>query len=364
MVRPFNRSIAVDQLVPGNEGSDAVKQMMHEGTVRVGVAVAIPELLELLGADPVAVFKEAGIDLDLFHDPDNIIPYAARGHLLNVCAARTGCDHFGLLLGQQGSLSSFGLIGFLAQQSPDVGSALRSLQRYFHLHTQGARINVIVEGRWARLSYHTYEPHVEAIRLLEDGAMAWAFNLLRELCGSDFKPSEVRFVHGVPEDRRPYRRLFKTSISFNSANDGLYFPSDLLNQPLKRADAKLHRLLQKEVDRLQARYQDNFLDHFERVLHSILWIRPATADEVAALFSISSRTLNRRLNTFDTTFKEVADEVRCQIACQILNDSEIQLEELSGLLHFSDASSFIKAFKRWTGTTPARWRLGKSSRVP
>jgi len=159
-----------------------------------------------------------------------------------------------LLLGQQGSLSSFGLIGFLAQQSPDVGSALNSL---------------------------------------------------RELCGSDFKPSEVRLVHGVPEDRRTYRRLFESPVSFNSANDGLYFSSEFLNQSLKRADTELHRYLQKEV----------------------------------------------------------ADEVRCQIACQLLNDSEIQLEELSGLLHFSDASSFIKAFKRWTGTTPARWRHSKSGHV-
>jgi len=357
MERLFSRSIAAGQVASGNEGCDAVKLMMHKGTVRVGVATAIPGLLESLGADPVAIFTEAGMDLDVFNDPDNVIAYAARAHLLNLCVARTGCYHFGLLLGQHGSLSSLGLIGFLAQQSPDVGSALRSLQKYFHLHSQGSRINLIVEGRWARMSYHTYEPHVEAMWILEDGAMTWVFNILRELCGSDFKPSAVSFVHGLPGDQQPYRSFFKTSISYNSMNDGLHFPSDLLKNPLNRANAELLRFLQKEVDRLQFKYHDNFLDHFERILHSIMWVRHATADEVAAMFSISSRTLNRRLKTFDTTFKEVSDKVRCQIACQILNDSRVPLAELSDLLHFSDASSFIKAFKRWTGTTPAQWRL-------
>lgn len=223
---------------------------------------------------------------------------------------------------------------------------------------------MIVEGELARLSYHTYEPHVEAIPLLEDGAMAWAFNILRELCGSDFRPSEVSFVHGAPIDRRPYRNLFKSPISFNSAKNGLYFPADMLNKPLKRADAELHRLLQIEVNRLQARFHDNFLDHFKSTLHSILWVRHATIEDVAILFSVSSRTLNRRLNAYGTTFIEVADEVRCQISCQILTDTEIQLTELAKLLHFFDASSFIKAFKRWTGKTPAHWRASKSCHEP
>lgn len=72
---------------------------------------------------------------------------------------------------------------------------------------------------------------------------------------------------------------------------------------------------------------------------------------------MSSRTLNRRLSALGTTYSEVADEVKCQIACQMLSDSEMQLTDLANLLHYHDSSSFVKAFKRWTGSTPAQWRL-------
>ena len=127
-----------------------------------------------------------------------------------------------------------------------------------------------------------------------------------------------------------------------------------------RQDPDLQRLLQKEVNRIQATYHDDFLDHLQRVLHSVLWVRPASAEELAALFSMSTRTLKRRLKEYDTSYREVADKVKCQIACDVLKDSRMQLTDLAGLLHYHDASSFIKAFKRWTGTTPAQWRLHNS----
>jgi AraC-like DNA-binding protein len=260
------------------------------------------------------------------------------------------------LLGQQGSLSSFGLIGFLAQQSPDVGSALSALQRYFHLHVQGARLQLTEKDSLACLDYRIYEPGVETMCQIEDGAMAWSVKILRDLCSSDFAPSEVHFLHRAPRDPRPYRKLFNAPCRFNSESAGMYFPASLLRSPLRRVDPDLHRLLQKEVDRLQSGYRDSFLDHFERVLHTVLWIKPASADEVAAMFSMSRRTLNRQLNSLGTTYSKVADEVKSQIACHTLCDSEMPLAELAGFLHYSDASSFIKAFKRWTGTTPARWK--------
>jgi hypothetical protein len=54
-----------------------------DATVRVGVAAAVPAVLRSQGADPGKVVAEAGLDLELFDDPDNLISYAARGRLLS-----------------------------------------------------------------------------------------------------------------------------------------------------------------------------------------------------------------------------------------------------------------------------------------
>ena len=103
----------------------------REGTVRLGAVVIIPAILRQLGVDPAEVLAEAGLDPKAFDDPDNRIPFAGRSRLICLCVARTGCRHFGLLVGQQGGLSSLGLVGYLALHSPDVGMALRALERFF-----------------------------------------------------------------------------------------------------------------------------------------------------------------------------------------------------------------------------------------
>ena len=145
--------------------------------------MTLPSVLRDLGVDPAAVLAEAGFGLKLFDDPDNLITYSARGRLLAHCAARTGCPHLGLLVGQRSGLESLGLVGLLVKYSPDVGTALRSLERYLFLHVRGAVSSLKVEGRAAAFSYLAYERNVEGTDQTGDGAVAMILNIMRALCG-------------------------------------------------------------------------------------------------------------------------------------------------------------------------------------
>jgi AraC-like DNA-binding protein len=69
-----------------------------------------------------------------------------------------------------------------------------------------------------------------------------------------------------------------------------------------------------------------------------------------------ARTLNRRLNSFGLGFRELADEGRFEIARQMLGDSAMEVAQIATMLDYADASAFTRAFRRWSGTTPARWR--------
>ena len=70
------------------------------GIVRAGTALAVPAVLRSLGANPADVLAGAGVDLALFDNPDNPIPFAVRSRLIGHCVEQTGCRHFGLLVGQ------------------------------------------------------------------------------------------------------------------------------------------------------------------------------------------------------------------------------------------------------------------------
>jgi len=327
-----------------------------EAGVRIGTLLALPSILRNLGADPAEIVAEAGFDITQFDDPDNRISYAARSHLIAHCAARTGCEHLGLLIGQQVGLQSLGLVGLLVKYSPDVGTALRNLVQFLHLHVRGAVTKLETDNNSAILRYEIYQPGVEAAAHVGDGAVASMFNILRALCGPDWKATEVSFSHRKPDDVRPFRSFFRAPLVFGAEQNAVMFAADWLNHRLPEADPELRRLLLKQIDALEVKYGDDFPGQVRSVLRTALVTGQARSDQIAALFSMHSRTLSRRLNNFGTSFQALLDEGRFEIARQLLEDSRMEANQIAMMLDYADASAFTRAFRRWSGTTPAQWR--------
>jgi AraC-like DNA-binding protein len=334
----------------------------EQATVRIGVNVAVPAVLVSLGANPAEVLAEAGFDPKLFDDPDNLISFAARGRLFSHCLARTGCRHFGLLVGQQGGLHSLGLVGLLAKYSPDVGTALRQIVRYLHLHVRGAAPTLAVDGPTAVLSFDIYLPHTEANDQVGDGAAAVMFNILRSLCGTHWTPIEVGFAHREPDNLQPFRRFFRAPLRFDAEQYSVVFSADCLGRGMPGFDAELLRLLQKQIDALAARDVLSLPDQVRAMLRTSLLTGSAKADELAARLSMSSRALRRRLNAHDTSYQELVNEIGFEIARQMLEDSAVEISQIAAMLDYANVSAFTRAFRGWSGTTPARWR-GRKAQV-
>ena len=318
--------------------------------------MGIPAVLTSLGADPAKVLAEAGLAPTLFEDPDNLISHAARSYLIGLCVARTGCSHFGLLLGQRGGLSSIGMVGYLAQHSPNAGTALRNIVRFFHLHARGSMPTLYVDGDFALLGYSMKSSGVEAADQIMDAAIAVAFNVMRQLCGPDWKPVEVLFAHRKPQDTGPFRRFFQAPLRFDAEQSALVFSADWLDHPVAAADPELRRVLQKQIDALAARYHGDFPEQVRGVLRTALLTGQGKADQIAALFSMHPRTLHRRLMACGTSFQKLVDESRFEIARQLLETTDLDVSQIATALHYADASAFTRAFRRWSGTTPALWR--------
>lgn len=324
--------------------------------MRIAGSWAIPTLLRKLGADPAEVIAEAGIDPALFSNPENRIHLALRSRLLRHCAARTGCAHFGLLVGQHNGLHALGLVGLLVKFSPDVGVALRSLVRYLHLHVRGAVTTLTTHGDTSVFTYEIHAAGSVSIEQTVDGAVATMFNIMRALCGPKWKPTEVQFSHRAPADVAAFRRFFEVRPRFDMEQNALVFASEWLRQRIPDADPDVRRLLQQQIDTLETRHGDDFPEQVRSVLRTALHTGHASADQVAALFTMHARTLNRRLTAFGTSFQKVADEVRFEIARQMLEDSTMPTNQIAAMLDYANASAFGRAFKRWSGDTPARWR--------
>lgn len=328
-----------------------------DATLHIGSIWAIPEVLRSLGADPADVCAEAGIDIELFDDPGNLISFRAGSHLFRVCVERTGCDHFGLLLGQKSGLGTLGLVGLLVKYSPDVGAALHSLVRYMHLHIRGAVTTLEVSGKTATFAYEIYQPDAEATDQIGDASVATMFNIMLALCGPNWNPLEVRLAHRKPDDVAPFRRFFQAPLRFNAAENALVFFADTLRRPLPEAEPELRRLLMKQIEALEAQYADQLPEQVRGLLRTALLTGHGNIDQIASLFSMHSRTLHRRLTEAGTGFRQLVDESRFEIARQMLDDTDADVGHVAHVLNYADPSAFTRAFRRWSGTTPAQWRI-------
>jgi AraC-like DNA-binding protein len=330
-----------------------------EGTVHVGPLLPVPALLNELGVDADELLAAVGIEPLLLSDPDNLTTFATAGRLLRECVARTGCDHFGLLVGQRGGPASLGLVGRLLLHSADVGAALRGLVSHFGIRDRGAVPTLTVDGKAAALGYVVYERGVPSVDQIADLAIAIGCNVLRSLCGPAWVPSEVHLAHRRPADVSPYRRFFRAPVRFDAGHNALVFPGRWLAQPLSGTDPSLHRVLQEEIRDLDAIHGMSLASKLRRTLRAAVTGGNCSMVEVAKLYNLSRRTLSRRLRVEGTTFEALLDEVRHEVACQLLGHTDLRVREVAGTLGYADAAAFTRAFCRWTGTPPARWRASR-----
>jgi len=329
-------------------------------TLRIGGIAAVPAALADFGIDARETLAAAGIDPDLLDDPNNMITYAARNRLFKICVAETGCQHFGLLVGQRMNLQSFGLLGLLMRNMPDAGAALRALVTYLHIHTQGAITTLQVAYDLATLRYDVTQPMAGATDQIGDGAVAVMLNSMRTLCGPGFQAIEASFAHHKPADIKPFKKFFRTPLHFDAAHSGLVFSRKWLNVRVPGADGELRHQLQQQIDAIKANHGAELPEQVRNVLRSALLTGHYSEEQIAALFGMTSRTLIRRLQSFDTGFRELVDECRHDLARQMLENSSLTIGEVADALGYTRASAFIRAFRRWTGTTPGLWRAQQS----
>ena len=329
---------------------------LTEGHLRVSIFVNLPSLLREMGHDPAEIVAAVGLDLDLFDDPENTISFVPMSRLLALCAERTQCEHFGLLLGERSKTSDLGLIGHLALNSPDVGSALRNLILHLHLHDRGAVPTLTVRDEVAVLGYAIYQTGVVRADQVYDAAMAVTFNIMASLCGPKWRPTEVLLSRSHPSDPTLYRRFFRAPLRFDVDQTALVFAASWLEHRLAGANAHLRRMLEAQVDALEANGNSDVVDQLRRVLRTLLVSGSGSEEQVAQLFSMHRRTLNRRLKARETTFHTLVEETRFDIARHFLENTGLPIVEIASALDYADASAFTRAFRRWSGTTPAAWR--------
>ncbi len=330
--------------------------MVPGGYDRVASTLALAPLLREFGVDLKQALAQSDLPADLFKHPDNLIPFRQASRLLGLCVDRTGCEHLGLVVGRHTHLEALGIVADLTRAAPDVRTALQLLSRFLTLSDGGGLAKLDEQARFASYSYALYEPGVERAEIIYDIVLASIWNILRALCGSGWLPHEIQFMRRRPPDVRPYRRFLRAPLRFDCEQSAVIFERAWLDMPLRSADPQRLKTLEARARSIEARSTGELPAQVRRVLRRQLLSGGTSMQQVATELAMHRRTLDRKLRPHGVHFQALGDEVRYDVARQLLSDTEMPLVAIAQSLHFADASVFTRAFRRWSGMPPSRWR--------
>lgn len=166
------------------------------------------------------------------------------------------------------------------------------------------------------------------------------------------------FACPAPVHRQDYHKFFGAPVLFDQPVTRLVFSSSYLSLPIIRSDVALESFLREAPANILIRYRhDNDLSARVRAQLSALPIADwPSFGELAAGLGMSVPTLRRRLRGEGQSFGTIKDELRFVAAERLLQENRLSVAEVAAELGYSEPSAFYRAFHKWMGQSPGRFR--------
>ena len=329
-----------------------------DSAVSVLNARFVLDTAERAGADREALLADVGLDPAQLSDPSGCVDYSYVGGLWDAASRYCDDECFGIHAAERVSPSMFGALWFAVRSCSSGGEALERALEYSRRYFHDTEFALRTDRSTAYFTHRFLGDPVHASSQAADFALAGFVLVSRRFTGVEWEPRSVSFVHVAPSSVDEYRRVFRAKVEFEARENAVAFDRALLDLPLVAADPDLLEVLEPQIEDFLSRvpHRQRFSVRARDAVRSALQEGEATLDAAARALGLSPRTLQRRLREEDTSHREVLEEVRAELASHYLADLELSLDQVAARLGFSEPSAFHRAFRRWTGTTPAAYR--------
>ena len=252
---------------------------------------------------------------------------------------------------------SYGMLARASLSAPNLGVALKRWCRHHGLIADDITLKLSVTGDTAQLAI---TEHRDMGSLREFCLVSMLRNILGVACwliDSRIPLLGAQFPFPLPAHGEVYGVLFSGPTAFNAAPAGIRFDARYLALPLRRDEQAMQQMLQRALPLTVLPYRRDRL--LVQRVRQTLAAHPAqthSADTLAALLNVSPRTLHRQLKEEGASLQALKDEVRRARALELLLRSHRPIKQVAEAAGFQNEKSFMRAFRSWTGQSPAQFR--------
>ena len=239
---------------------------------------------------------------------------------------------------------SYGMLARASISAPTLQVALARWCRHHGLLADDIALHLATQGDTATLAI-TEARDLGALReFCLVSVLRNAHGLACWLVDSRIPLIAAEFAFDAPPHAEAYAVLFRGPVTFHAPRTALHFDARYLHLPLRRDEQALRQMLQHALPLTVLHYRrDRLLVQRVRQL-------------LAALLHVSPRTLHRQLKEEGATLQGLKDDVRRTRAVELLHRTQRPIKQVAEAAGFENEKSFIRAFRGWTGQSPAEFR--------
>jgi AraC-like DNA-binding protein len=317
-----------------------IDELVHQG-------FALPEICEHTGLSPTELA-----------DANQRLTIERSTHVIAAASRLSRTPALGLRVGCNAPIGALHVVGHILTSSANMREAVEMFLRYSSLVWEGGGFRLVEHGEEGRFIYeHPFEGS-RYERFAAEVSLTVVLRMGLRISGSDKRPNEVRFRHARPEYAGEYERVFCCPVQFAAGANEIVFNRRLLDLQQLHRDELLCELLRARADELLANANDTerLAERIVEGLKFQLQLGDTDTSRVAQRLGMTMRSLQRRLQASSLSLSRLIDEARRAVACASLRRRDVAIKDLAHRLGFSEPSAFHRAFKRWTGMTPAQFR--------
>lgn len=316
--------------------------------------------LTRLGYDSTPVLTQAGIHPQLLQLP-HLRTDAQQMTTLVQAIWELMDDEFMGFTAHRCKRGAFAFMAETARRCQTLREALHTGMQFYTLLTDDIHTELLEHAGSARIRIDFARPELDPEHfLLEFWLIIW-HRFASWLIGSKIPLQETRLVHHLPPHADELRIMFPGNLLFDCDINQLTFNAEYLQQPLIRSPKELEQFLQQApADLLTIPGDDHSLQRIitQRLLTAFsrsTRLHFPSLHQLAEQLHLTPQTLHRRLKQEGTSYQQIKDNARREIALQKLVRENLTVNEVAELVGFSEARSFTRAFRQWTGLSPREY---------
>jgi AraC-like DNA-binding protein len=316
--------------------------------------------LDVEGHRSESVLRRCGLGtLDQIDEEGEWVPVQLFDQMMAVALEETGDPAFSLVAGKSLALMRYGHMVPLVISAPSLRQVLVDLERFAPLVLEFSELELSETAKGTRI---VMRPAVGcgglSGRFRTEFLAVTAVQLLR-FSGADNRDiHRIDFAYPCPPGLAArYSAAFGENAFFSQNECALTFNPQLLDRPLVSHDAVAYTAARTRAESALAALQSRS-DTAERVRAWLLsaFPRQPSMAETAQHLGMTERTLRRHLSLLNTSHIEVAQDCQRLMAERLLAEGALSIKQVADELGFASVSTFHRAFRRWTGSTPATWQ--------